>query len=341
MKINKTNLQQALEIVKPGLSNNEIIEQSTSFAFFGDRVVTYNDSISLSCPVEHLNLTGAIRAEELYKFLRQIEKEEIQVKSSENEIKLKSGNARAGIRLEKEVKLPIEEKGNIDPTGWKSLPEDFIEDLDFIKDGASKDMSRRVLTCVHVRKGILETSDGYQIMRVNLDSENSFPYPGTLIPAENISEIIKVEPSQIFLTDGWLHFKNQQDVVISCRILEDSFPDTDSFFDIEGDKLIFPKKMTKILDRVTVFTKKDHLVDEEMQIILDNNKLMVKGSNDYGWFKEVAPVKYKGQRVSFWIAPYLLKNILKRSNECRLGNEKIKFEGSGWEYVAVLREGDE
>jgi len=77
MNIQKEQLKKALETVKPGLAGKEIIEQSTSFAFMGDRVVTYNDEISISHPVEGLNLTGAIRAEELYQLLSKLKREEI------------------------------------------------------------------------------------------------------------------------------------------------------------------------------------------------------------------------------------------------------------------------
>ena len=48
MKLNKADLQRALEIVKPGLANKEMIEHSTSFAFINGKVITYNDEISLS-----------------------------------------------------------------------------------------------------------------------------------------------------------------------------------------------------------------------------------------------------------------------------------------------------
>ena len=49
------------------LANRELIEQSTSFAFMKNLVVTYNDEISITHPVEGLNLTGAIKADEFYK----------------------------------------------------------------------------------------------------------------------------------------------------------------------------------------------------------------------------------------------------------------------------------
>ena len=91
MIINKTNLQTALEIVKPGLASKELIDQSTSFAFMGDRVVTYNDDISVSHPIEGLNITGAVKADKLYALLNKLKQEEIEVEICGGEILLKSG----------------------------------------------------------------------------------------------------------------------------------------------------------------------------------------------------------------------------------------------------------
>ena len=91
MKVKKENLRNALEIVKPGLSNKELIEQSTSFAFIKGRVVTYNDEISISHPVEDLKNSGAIKAEELYALLSKIKEEEIDIVPQEAEILIKDG----------------------------------------------------------------------------------------------------------------------------------------------------------------------------------------------------------------------------------------------------------
>ena len=50
MKINKSELQEALAKVKPGLASKDLIEQATSFAFMDGRVVTYNDEMFPSSP---------------------------------------------------------------------------------------------------------------------------------------------------------------------------------------------------------------------------------------------------------------------------------------------------
>ena len=90
----KAELIKALEAVRPGLANKEMIEQSTSFAFMKDRVVTYNDEISISYPIQDLDLTGAIKAEELYAFLSKAKTEDIDVEITDAEIRLKAGRER-------------------------------------------------------------------------------------------------------------------------------------------------------------------------------------------------------------------------------------------------------
>ena len=105
----RSDLLAALETVKPGLSNKEMIEQATSFAFLGDRIVTYNDEISISHPVQNLNIEGAVQAEELYKLLSKLKKEDIEITTIDNELQIKCGRTKAGLTLQQEIKLPLEE----------------------------------------------------------------------------------------------------------------------------------------------------------------------------------------------------------------------------------------
>ena len=330
MNINKTEILKALEVVKPGLANVELIAQATHFAFFKDRVVTFNDSISISCAINGLDITGAVRAEELYGFLKRAKGKEVNVEITDNELKLKAGRSKAGLTFQSDIEMPLEEIST--KKDWHDLPDEFTDNLMFIKDCCSKEMSRGILTCVHVTDKFLEASDSLQLMRL---AQEGWPFGDYLIPAENIAEIHKIEPSQVAESDGWLHFKNLGGVEISCRVMPDKFPKTEHLFKVKGANVGFPKTMPEILERVMVFTKGDQ--QDEMEIKLGKGKLLVNGKNDYGWFKEQASVKYDGKGGRFWISPVLLQNILKRSSKAILGDEKIKFKGTDWEYVAVLK----
>ena len=336
MKINKTELLKALEIVKPGLANQEMIEQSTSFAFLKDRVVTYNDEISISHPIKGLNITGAILAEELYQLLHKTKADEIEFELKENQIILKSGRAKAGLILQSEVKLPLEEVGEIGK--WKKLPDYFTNAVKFTSMAAGSDMSRPVLTCVHINKaGFIEAADNHRIIRWTLDKK--IPVNTFLVPASSARELIKLNPIQIAEGTGWIHFQTEQQTVISCRVFEDEYPDTSKFFNIEGTALTMPKVVSEILDRAIIFSKREYSNDEKITIDIADNRIKISSQKENGsWFKEDANMRHKGEPISFVITPYLLKDILKETYSFIINETRMKFEGEGWVYLTSLYE---
>jgi len=331
----KQDLLVALENVKPGLASKEMIEQSTSFAFMNGRVVTYNDEISLSHPIESLEIEGAIQAEELYKLLNRLKKDEIEVEIKGSELLLQSGNTKAGLTLQQEIKLPLEEIG--EQGKWKTLPEGFLPHVRRAMASCSRDMSRPVLTCVHVSKeGVVEGSDGFQITRCQL--EKPMPVKTFLLPASASIEVIRLHPTKVAEGDGWVHFQTKEGTILSCRIFEDSFPDTEEFMKVEGVEIILPKQIDEILDRAAVFAKRDHFLDESVSLTIGEKRVVVESKSDAGWFKESARMRYNDSPINFSITPYLLRDILKETNVCVICENRLKFEGAGWEYITMLRE---
>lgn len=330
----KQNLLTALEIVKPGLASKEMIEQSTSFAFINGRVVTYNDEISISHPVEELEISGAVQAEELHKLLNRLKEDEIEVEIKGNEFLLESGRTKAGLTLQEEIKLPLEEIGE---TGrWKTIPEDFLKYVRRAMATCSNDMSRPVLTCVHVNtEGIIEGSDGFRITHCQLGNE--MPVKTFLLPASAAVQVVQIEPMQIAIGNGWIHFRTEKDTILSCRVFEDKFPDTSSFMKVEGVEITLPKQIDEILERAAVFAKRDHFLDESVTITIENKHITVSSKSDAGWFTESARIRYNDSPITFSITPYLLQDILKETKVCMICENRLKFEGAGWEHITTLR----
>lgn len=333
MKVNKNNLAAALETVKPGLANNEVIEQATSFCFLKGKVVTYNDEISISCPVEDLELKGAINANELYNFVNKVSAEEIDLEVSENEILLKAGRSKAGLKLQAEVVLPIEEIGEIKK--WKKLPKGFLKAIQFAMGSCSRDMNKPNLTCVHIIKNVVEASDGFRVIHYTLDEK--VPIDETLLPANSCAVVVKMKPVEITESDGWVHFKTKDEVILSCRIFDEKYVNTSNVLDISGDDLPFPEETIDILDRAGIFSKRDHILDESIVIKFSNRKLMIRSESESGWFEEKAKTSYKGKDISFNITPYLLKDILNETSVGIISPNKLAFKGKDWKYITILR----
>lgn len=332
--MNKTGLTKALEQVKPGLASKEQIEQSTHFAFKNGKVITYNDEISISHEVEGLDIEGAVEADKLYGLLNKISKEEIELWTEKNEVKVKAGKTKAGITLQKEIKLPINETPEHEE--WEELPENFIQAVQFALFSCSKDMAKPVLTCVHVdgENGVVESSDGYRLTRYNLSEKMSIGK--ALIPHSSARELTKYNITHVAKNEGWVHFATDSGTVFSLRVLNGEYPDIEQFFEINGTKINLPKGMTEILQRAGVFSKRKFFLDEHVEVELQERKMNVKAQSDSGWINETANVSYKGEPVTFVTNPTFLADVCKETRQCELGEASMKFATDDWEHVIAL-----
>lgn len=329
MKINKTEFLKALEAVKPGLSNKDFIEQSTSFVFSNGFILTYNDMISVKYPFE-LGINGAVKANELYQLLNKCKKEEIDIDCSDNELLIEAGRMKAGIVLEKEINLPLEEIGKIDK--FKSLPGDFIQGIKFAFTTCSNDNSTPILTCINVRDdGKIESSDNTQISRFQIDK---IPTKTFLLPVQSAREIVKYDIVKISGGEGWIHFLTGENMQISCRTFQDKFPEIDQFLDVKGNQIEFPiEKLQDIMQRASIFSHSiDH--DEFITISIENKKMKVNAKGNYGWLQEETNIKYKDKKIEFMINPEFLKQV--KTGKCIIGERSIKFIGENWEHLVIL-----
>lgn len=329
----KENLQYALEVVKPGLANKEVVEQSTSFAFIDGKVVTYNDEISISHPVEGLDITGAIQAEELYQILKKIDKEEIEISVVDNEIRLTAGKSRAGLILHQEVKLPLEEIGAIGK--WKALPDNFLKGLQFAVPSCSRDNSRPKLTCVHCSdNNYIEASDGHRISRLTLS--DPLPVASFLLPADSTLKVLRLMPTKIAEGKGWIHFKTEEGTILSCRVFEEKYLELDPHVKVEGNWVTLPETIYDIVDRANIFAKRDSVFDEEITITIEKQKLTVRSESDAGWFEEKTKIE-STDSLKFKITPILFKSIIKETQSFICSNKALRFDGEDWFYVMALK----
>jgi DNA polymerase III sliding clamp (beta) subunit (PCNA family) len=332
MIIKRQELLKALEIVKPGLSNKETIPQATFFAFKDGKVITYNDEISISHPIECIDLEGAVKASEFYNLLSKIKKDEIEIVIKENELRIVSKKTKAGLTLQSEIKLPLVDK----ISRWNKLPTTFLKYLAFAIPTCASDMSRPILTCIHVAKeGYIEASDSFRLIKCELGEEISVA--DFLLPATSAIEVKRLDPVCIAESKGWIHFLTINETVISCRTFEDNYPDASRVLEGNGKQITFPKTILDIVERASIFSKREHVLDERVEIEILKNKIVVKSKADCGWFEEEANIVYDNKPIFFCITPYLLKDILSETLECIVCENKLKFEGDNWIYVTMLR----
>ena len=329
----RQDLLTALEIVKPGLSRNEQIDQSDSFCIIDGCVITYNDEISISHPVEGLEIDSiSVKADVLYNFVKRVKNDEINLEVTETELLVSSGKSKAGLSIETEVRLPIEEIG--EHSKFKKLPANFISLAAMAAGACSTLTSEAILMCVNVTENTIQGSDSYKIVMGNL--AGLMPVKPFLIPAKCLTQAIKINPTKIAESEGWILFKNEVGTILSCRVLEEKYPDITPYTKVDGESIVFPDKTLEVLERAQVFSKRENAFDEAVIIEITKKAFNFKAQSDFGWFDESLKSTNTVSGLTFSISPYLLKGILDRTKRGEINEAKLKFEGEDWIYISSL-----
>jgi DNA polymerase III sliding clamp (beta) subunit (PCNA family) len=328
--MNREKLIRTLNAVKAGLASKDVVEHSTSFAFVKGSVISYNDQVSVRAPLD-LEIEGAVVAAPLLSFLERVKSDEVKIEQSDNEIVLKCGRAKAGIPLHAE--LP-EHVGSvkIPKKNWETLPETFLEAIQLCLFTAGKDVSKEILTNIHLKDDHVESSDNFRITRAKVKGLEAAGY---LIPAMAAKHLSSFAPIEVSAGKSWIHFRNEDNVVLSCRLFAGDFPDMSPYLKAKGTSITFPKKLKEVLDRAGVFSIAEFDNDRSVSIKVEDGKLFVGAQGPDGWFEE--KVKAEGMEdLSFSIHPDFLAGILSHSAEAKVSEERIVFKDKKFTHMVSL-----
>lgn len=330
MKINRENLLSDLEMVKAGLSPREFIEQSSCFVFQDGHVMTFNDEVACRKDVG-INITGAIQAANLLTILEKMDDPELLVRENEKgELEFRGKRKRFAVTKDSEIFLPVD-RVEI-PEKWRSLPKEFTEAIGLVQHCASQDESKFTLTCIHLHPNHIEACDNYQIMRFTGDTKIK---ESVLVRASSIGHIVSLGMDKIAVTKSWIHFKNQQGLIYSCRKYAEDYHLLDNILNFKGHSIVIPKGLKDASDRAAVFAM-DKAGDPLVTVTIKEGVIRIEGQGVTGWYEEVKKVNYKGPTMEFNIAPEILKHISEKYTDAQITEGRLKVVGGSWEYVTML-----
>lgn len=329
MDVNRKDVLEILNSVRPGLAASEVIEQSTSFVFMGGMVYTYNDEIAVSREIG-FDFDGAVQAKELFDLLNKMKDETVQIFIYKGELIVQGAKIKAGIRINTEIQLPPLDIA--DDEDWYDLPNDFSEAVRICIFSAAPESVSAVLNSIHVKDNFIESCDNFRLTRYYFEEDIGREI---LIPSYSARIVSNYVFSSFCVSDGWIHFHSEAaGIQLSCRTYDEAYPDLEEILDVEGDDVELPKELSEMIDRSGIFSVKDDtsLIDIE----IGNNQCVVKSENDKGWIHEKTPIKAKGVEFGFSMSPSILKDILKLTSTAILGDKSLKFTTDEFEHIVTL-----
>ena len=340
-KVNRAELLKSLEAVQPGLSPKDIVEQSASFVFTEDGLVTtFNDELAVrrksSLPK---GFRAAVTAAPLLAILRKLPDDDLEVEEAEGELIFSGKKRKAGIRMDAEIILPIDKVEK--PEEWRKLPEDFISAIKVVQDCATKDETHWILTCVHIHPKWLEACDNYQITRFKL--KTGFEKP-CLVRRDAIKHVTMLEMTEISETPHWFHFRNGTGLTLSCKRHMEEYPDTSGILSQDGNDWYpakLPRGLADAVERSEIFSAEDADNNVVQVELFPSGKARIKAIGNTGWYQEVKSIEYSGAQLNFRIAPNMLVKIVKEHNDCLVSADKIRVNGGKFTFVSCLSNNEE
>jgi hypothetical protein len=330
MQVNRQEFLQQLVAVSAGLSQQEVIEQSSCFVFDKGLVITYNDEVSCRQPTS-LEFTGAVQARPLLSILQKLADESLEIIPSSEELLLHGKRSRVGIRMEKQITMPIHNVGSFGK--WLSLPENFADAIKLVSNCVGKEETQFWSTCVHLDSRWVEACDNFQLSRYHVSL--AVKEKSVLVKGKAISSLVDLNMCEFSEKESWMHFRNKDGLVFSCRRYIEMFPELDKLLKVTGTPTVLPKGLSDAIDKAEIFSG-ENADSNQVLIELSPGKLRIKGIGVSGWYSETKKIKYSGDTMSFMIAPKLLGELCRRYHECEITKDRLKVSDGKFVYVASL-----
>jgi len=339
MKIAGDILRKRLMEVTPGLDDKDRVEQSSKFAFRDGRVVTFNEEITCSAESPFGDeVEGAVSSRPLLELLGRLKeggKVIVTTPESGKQLDIQIGKKeRVRLSMDAEILLPLDAIETPDEDDWRKLPDGFMEALGVVLKSVSKDDANFQLSCVHFHPEFLEACDNYQLLRWAMDAGVS---DSCLVRGRSLSKLLQSDVTDIAESPAWLHFRKAgTSFVMSIRRWCEESRNLDAVLKCDGEKVKLPEGLAEIASRAAIFSGDDFANAANMRIDLKKGSMRVRSQNAEGLYENVIDLEYVGSPLSFCIAPSLLIEIARRSNEGVIDGSKMKIETDQFQYVVSL-----
>jgi DNA polymerase III sliding clamp (beta) subunit (PCNA family) len=334
MKVNRKELLVKLNLIQPGLTKKEIMDQSTHFVFTGKEIASHNGYISVTTPFE-TDLQCSVPSDKFYNLLSKIEDEDVEISLDDNgsQILVKSAHVRSGMAII--IDKVIEDRLSTipQPKKWKKLPKDFVKGLRLCMFSVSKDQYCGALNCVYVSGEDVYSTDNFRVSHYKMSGVVKDKF---LLPLIVVLDLVKFKVVEYALETGWALFRMDDDTIFSCRCMLGDYPDASKLFTLEGNKITFPKKLQEVIETVSMIIEDDRDINKRIEITIDGGKIICRAEQERGWIEREMDIKYDGKKAKLSINPVFLYEILDKSSDVIIGDNKALFSSDSFQHIMAL-----
>jgi len=217
---------------------------------------------------------------------------------------------------------------------WGKLPGDFMEAVKLCIFSVSKDNTQPFLNCLFVDNNRILSSDDLRISLYKLKEGLGSSF---LIPLAAVKELLRFKVTEFCLGESWVYFSTDEHVVFCSRIIEDNFPEVKDNFKFKGKRVLLPEGVEKSVKLVSILAEGDLDLDKRIGVKITPKRIIFKGERDIGWIEDNITFDLDIEKdISFSINPYLFLDILSRTRNIKIGEDRVLFEVDSYKHLMAL-----
>lgn len=354
----RTELLQAIKATMIGIGKDESPTGLDFLIFDNNWIRSFNDELSVSCQIK-TDVKGAVKAHELIKVLDKMGGETIRISEEKGSLIIKDSHTTLKMhQMEAEALDQLQGQINTldtDNLKWKPIPSGFMDGLTICLFSAGTAPELGILAGVAFEGEQIVATDNFRITQYMIKGTISkeFVLPSSV--ANGLKQLGK-DFKKISITDAWVHFKDEQDLIVSVRRLLGDYPFEDimKLLDTNFPKntklkiYTLPEGLEKSIERAEVLAGSGD--DDDMNFITlislkrSGKNLIIRAEKEAGSLEDkMLWPEGDGfpEELELRVSPEFLKRIIKVSRTFQLGpnNTTILFKGENFKHLMVAKVG--
>lgn len=339
MQFKKKDIEKILSSIRPNLAQKNMDSQLSHIFFTGQNILSFNGKVAINhlCKTE---MNFSVDGQKLFSVISRMPGENITLTEKEDSLSIKGeSKAEASLKIMKDISV-LEQADFLNKKflKWNPVPEGFNEGVNLCKFSVSKDLTKPALSCIYINEDKIFSSDNFRISKWEMDKKipDSFLIPGN---SANILSGFKI--SHYIIKSPWLHFKAEDDVVVSCLSVSAEFPDVEDFFNVKGSALILPEGSKELIEDVSVMLEEEFKQDEFIDISFSekDSAIYFSGEGNLGSFKKALTSNTKIKKdFHIKINPDFLISILNKETQITVDakSPRALFKRDNFSHVISL-----
>lgn len=333
-EIDRKEFLKAIEMIRPGITSSQAVEQFSLILFSDNRMISYNNELAISVPFE-TDIEGGVAASEMYELLKKIKSSGVVLDNRGGEVVVSTEKTTAGFKVSDDVEIPDLGIDDMSADDWFPLPDNFMEAVGFCLFSAATDIGKGVFTCLNATGSKIESCDNFRLTRFELKDELAQPI---LLPRSAASILVNYAPVEAGYSsaESWVHFRSEDGITFSTRTMDGEYPDLDNIIQMEGDEVEFSADTKDTLGRAEIFASGDDDQFKKVHMEIKKGAAICRAEGPQGWIEERMAISYKGKKaIKFDVTPSFLVQIIDKTKKVTIG-DRLSFEGKGFIHVVTI-----